>query len=67
MEELHGFMAVKVAEDHFQKTVVEKTANEDVKEVKVDFPLAVMGGENSLMAILLDNRLVSSSSNLKYF
>ncbi len=65
VEELHGFMAVKVAEDHFQKTVVEKTANEDVKEVKVDFPLAVMGGENSLMAILLDNRLVSSSSEFK--
>ncbi len=63
--ELHGFMAIKQAEDHFQKTVVEKTAAEETKEVKVEFPLAVMGGENSLMAVLLDNRLVSSNSEFK--
>lgn len=65
VEELHGFMAVKQAEDHFQKTVVDKTASEETKEVKVEFPLAVMGGENSLMAVLLDNRLVSSNSEFK--
>jgi len=65
VEELHGFMAVKQAEDHFQKTVVEKTAGEETKEVKVEYPLAVMGGENSLMAVLLDNRLVSSNSEFK--
>lgn len=65
VEELHGFMAVKQAEDHFQKTVVDKTAGEETKEVKVEFPLAVMGGENSLMAVLLDNRLVSSNSEFK--
>jgi tyrosyl-tRNA synthetase len=65
VEELHGFMAVKQAEDHFQKTVVDKTASEETREVKVEFPLAVMGGENSLMAVLLDNRLVSSNSEFK--
>ncbi len=65
VEELHGFMAVKQAEDHFQKTVVDKTAGEETKEVRVEFPLAVMGGENSLMAVLLDNRLVSSNSEFK--
>ncbi len=65
VEELHGFMAVKQAEDHFQKTVVDKTASEETKEVKVEFPLAVTGGENSLMAVLLDNRLVSSNSEFK--
>jgi len=65
VEELHGFMAVKQAEDHFQKTVIDKTAGEETKEVKVEFPLAVMGGENSLMAVLLDNRLVSSNSEFK--
>lgn len=65
VEELHGFMAVKQAEDHFKKTVVDKTASEETKEVKVEFPLAVMGGENSLMAVLLDNRLVSSNSEFK--
>lgn len=65
VEELHGFMAVKVAEDHFQKTVVDKIAGEETKEVKVGFPLAVMGGENSLMSVLLDNRLVSSNSEFK--
>ncbi|EKD99976.1 MAG: hypothetical protein ACD_22C00124G0003 [uncultured bacterium] len=65
VRELHGFMAVKTAEDHFQKTVVEKTAGEETKEVKVEFPLTVMGGENSLMAILLDNRLISSNSEFK--
>ncbi len=65
VEELHGFMAVKTAEDHFQKTVVEKTAGEETREIKVEFPLAVMGGENNLMAVLLDNRLVSSNSEFK--
>lgn len=65
VEELHGFMAVKQAEDHFQKTVIDKTAGEETKEVKVEFPLAVMGGEDSLMAVLLDNRLVSSNSEFK--
>lgn len=65
VEELHGFMAVKQAEEHFQKTVIDKTAGEETKEVKVDYPLAVMGGENSLMAVLLDNRLVSSNSEFK--
>ncbi len=65
VEELHGLLAVKTAEDHFQKTVVEKTASEDVKVVKVSFPLNVVGGENSLMAVLLDNRIVSSNSEFK--
>lgn len=65
VEEMHGFMAVKQAEDHFQKTVIDKTAGEETKEVKVEYPLAVMGGENSLMSVLLDNRLVSSNSEFK--
>lgn len=65
VEEMHGFMAVKIAEDHFQKTVIDKTAGEETKEVKVEYPLAVMGGENSLMSVLLDNRLVSSNSEFK--
>ncbi len=65
VEEMHGFMAVKQAEAHFQKTVIDKTAGEETKEVKVEYPLAVMGGENSLMAVLLDNRLVSSNSEFK--
>lgn len=65
VEELHGFMAVKQAEDHFQKTVIDKVASEETKEVKVEYPLAVMGGENSLMAVLLDSRLVNSNSEFK--
>ena len=65
VEELHGFLAVKQAEDHFQKTVIEKQASEDVREVKVAYPMAIIGGENSLAAVLLDNRLVSSNSEFK--
>ncbi len=65
VEELHGFMAVKHAEEHFQKTVIDKTAGEETKEIKVEYPLVVMGGDNSLMSVLLDNRLVSSNSEFK--
>lgn len=65
VEELHDKEAVKVAEEYFRKTVVEKVAGEDAPVIKVEFPVPVLGPEASLAAYTIANGLVSSNSEFK--
>lgn len=63
--ELHGENAVNQAEDHFRKTVVEKTASEDTPVIKVEFAVPVLGPEASLASYAMANGLVSSNTEFK--
>lgn len=65
VKELHGEDAVKVAEDYFQKTVVDKIAGEDAPVIKVEFAVPVLGAEASLAAYAIANGMVSSNSEFK--
>lgn len=65
VKELHGDDAVVQAEEYFRKTVVEKVAGEDAPVIKVEFSVPVLGGEASLAAYTIANRLVSSNSEFK--
>ena len=65
VRELHGEEAVFLAEEHFRKTVVEKTAGEDTPVIKVEFAVPVFGPEVSLASYLLTNGLVSSNTEFK--
>lgn len=65
VKELHGDSAVTLAEEHFRKTVVEKTAGEDAPRIVVGAKLLVLGAEDSLMKIAMENGLVSSNTEFK--
>jgi tyrosyl-tRNA synthetase len=65
VKELRGEEAVKIAEEHFRKTVVEKVAGEDTPVIKVEFAVPVFGAESSLAAYLLANGLVTSNTEFK--
>lgn len=65
VKELRGEDAVKVAEEHFRKTVVEKVAGEDTPVIKVEFAVPVLGAEASLAAYALANGLVTSNTEFK--
>jgi len=65
VKELHGEEAIVTAEEHFRKTVVEKTAGEDTPQVVVGAKLLVLGAEDSLMRITLEQGLVSSNTEFK--
>ncbi|KKT64374.1 MAG: Tyrosyl-tRNA synthetase [Candidatus Collierbacteria bacterium GW2011_GWC2_44_30] len=65
VNELHGEGAIAGAEEHFRKTVVEKTAGEDTPVIKVDFAVPVLGAEASLTAYALANGLVTSNTEFK--
>lgn len=65
VKELQGEEAVGLAEEHFRKTVVEKTAGEDAPRIVVGAKLLVIGAEDSLMKIVIENGLVSSNTEFK--
>ncbi len=65
VKELHGDEAVLLAEEHFRKTVVEKTAGEDTPVIKVEFAVPVLGAEASLAAYAMANGLVTSNTEFK--